>query len=194
MPYPAFPPSSELRWRRLDGRGHEQARFERLGSGFGLSGVLQIQEEDDLVQLRYSIECDERFCTRLVQVEGEAHGKPFFLGMEADGEGHFGRQGIPLAEFDGIYDIDLGFTPSTNTLPIRRLELRVGEVAAVKTAWLRYPELHLERLEQTYLREGRNLYLFRAIVDGEPFSARLRTDDLGRVVLYEGLWESEPIR
>jgi hypothetical protein len=29
------------------------------------------------------------------------------------------------------------------------------------------------------------------LVDGEPFQARLDTDEFGRVLLYEGLWEIE---
>jgi hypothetical protein len=30
------------------------------------------------------------------------------------------------------------------------------------------------------------------LVDGERFQARLDTDELGRVLIYEGLWEAEP--
>jgi hypothetical protein len=89
----------------------------------------------------------------------------------------------------GALDVDLGFTPATNTLPIRRLALAVGAGAAVRSAWLRFPELRLEPLEQTYTREAEHVFLYRALVDGEPFSARLDTDAFGRVVRYEGLWE-----
>ena len=32
---------------------------------------------------------------------------------------------------------------------------------------------------------------YRALVDGEPFVARLDTEVFGRVVRYEGLWEME---
>jgi hypothetical protein len=37
---------------------------------------------------------------------------------------------------EGCLDIDLGFSPSTNLLPIRRLTLAVGEAATVRAAWL----------------------------------------------------------
>ena len=40
---------------------------------------------------------------------------------------------------DGCRDIDLNFSPSTNVLPIRRLSLDVGDQAAVRAAWLRFP-------------------------------------------------------
>jgi hypothetical protein len=62
----------------------------------------------------------------------------------------------------------------------------------VRSAWLRFPELRLEPLDQTYTREGLQRFRYHALVDGEPFLARLDTDEYGRVVRYEGLWEMEP--
>lgn len=91
----------------------------------------------------------------------------------------------------GALDIDLGFTPATNTLPIRRLALAVGETKPVRSAWLRFPELRLEPLEQTYTREADRVFRYRALVDGEAFTAQLDTDTFGRVLRYEGLWAAE---
>jgi hypothetical protein len=101
------------------------------------------------------------------------------------------RDGKPLSEVAGALDVDLGFTPATNTLPIRRLALAVGESAPVRSCWLRFPELRLEPLEQTYTRESEQTFRYQALVDGEPFMARLDTDAHGRVLRYEGLWEAE---
>jgi hypothetical protein len=77
--------------------------------------------------------------------------------------------------------------------PVRRLGLAVGETQPVRSAWLRFPELRLELLEQTYTRETERSFRYRALVDGEPFVARLDTDGFGRVLVYEGLWEAEEI-
>jgi hypothetical protein len=49
----------------------------------------------------------------------------------------------------------------------------------------------LEALEQLYFREAERVFRYDALVDGERFQARLDTDELGRVLLYEGLWEAE---
>ena len=38
-------------------------------------------------------------------------------------------------------DVDLGCSPSTNTLPIRRLGLSVGATKTIQAAWIRFPEL-----------------------------------------------------
>jgi hypothetical protein len=121
-----------------------------------------------------------------------ATGAPIQFEFTADEEGHWTLNGAPLPRVDGALDIDLGFTPATNLLPIRRLNLAVGERAEVRTAWVRFPELRVEALEQTYQREAENVFRYEARGDGERFQARLDTDEYGRVLLYEGLWAAEP--
>jgi hypothetical protein len=96
-----------------------------------------------------------------------------------------------VPDLSGTVDIELGFTPATNTLPIRRLALEIGESARVRSAWLRFPELRLEPLEQMYTRQAERRFRYRSLVDGELFVARLDTDMFGWVVRYEGLWEAE---
>jgi hypothetical protein len=113
------------------------------------------------------------------------------LEFAADGHGHWTLNGAPLPLVERALDIDLGFTPATNLRPIRRLDLAVGERADVRTAWLRFPELRVEALEQSYRRDAAGVFRYDAMVDGERFHARLDTDEFGRVLLYEGLWEAE---
>jgi hypothetical protein len=54
------------------------------------------------------------------------------------------------------------------------------ESAPVRSAWLRFPELRLEPLEQTYTRDAEQCFRYRALIDGESFIACLDTDVLGR--------------
>lgn len=83
-------------------------------------------------------------------------------------------------------DIDLAFTPATNTLPIRRLRPAIGETIAITTVWLRYPGLVIEPAPQTYQRLDPNRYRFTS--DGGAFTAVIEVDDDGLVTTYEGLW------
>jgi hypothetical protein len=186
-----FPEQSRTRWRRLDVPGREEASVERTPTGWRLTGELDVEEADFAGRLRYEIVCDPKWCTRSALIEGEAGAAAIRFALAADGRGQWTRDGPLLPDLAGALDVDLGFTPATNTLPIRRLALAVGESAAVRSAWLRFPELRLEPLEQTYTREAEQTYRYHALVDGEPFTARLDTDLVGRVVRYEGLWELE---
>jgi hypothetical protein len=180
-----------MRWRRIDVSGHEEARVKREATSWRLTGELDVEEANIAARIRYVIACDSKWHTRSAVIEGEAGGASIRFALAADGAGHWTRDGALLPELAGALDVDLGFTPATNLLPIRRLALAVGESAAVRSAWLRFPELRLELLEQTYTREAEQSFHYRAIVDGEPFIARLDTDGFGRVLRYEGLWEVE---
>jgi uncharacterized protein len=186
-----FPRESHMRWRRLDGPGHEEARIEQIAAGWRLTGKLEAEDGGVRAQLSYVIECERDWRTRQTIVTGSASGAARRLALEADGKGHWMLNGAALPLVEGALDIDLGFTPATNLLPIRRLNLAVGESAAVRTAWVRFPELVVEALEQSYRREAERVFHYDALVDGERFQARLDTDELGRVLHYEGLWEAD---
>ena len=186
-----FPSKSHMHWRRLDVPGREQARIEQTAGGWHLTGQLQAEEASVRAQLMYVIECERDWRTRRAVVTGWASGAPMRFEFAADGAGHWMLNGAPLPLVEGALDIDLGFTPATNLLPIRRLDLAVGERADVRTAWVRFPELRVEALEQSYQREAARVFRYDAMVDGERFQARLDTDEFGRVLLYEGLWEAE---
>jgi uncharacterized protein len=186
-----FPKESHVRWRRMDVPGREEARVERTPAGWRLTGELDVEEPSLAARLGYAIECDSEWRTRSSVVEGEAGGDPISFALAADGAGGWTREGAPVPDLAGALDIDLGFTPATNMLPIRRLDLAVGESAPVRSAWLRFPELRLEPLEQVYTREAELSFRYHALVNGESFIARLDTDVFGRVVHYEGLWVAE---
>lgn len=89
----------------------------------------------------------------------------------------------------GCTDIDLGFSPSTNLLPIRRLSLEVGEPVEVQAAWLPFPTLSFELLTQTYRRTGKMTYQYEA--DGGAFSRTLEVNEVSLVTNYPGLWQIE---
>jgi hypothetical protein len=180
-----------MRWRRLDVPGREEARVEQTAEGWRLTGELDADEAGVRAHLMYVIECERDWRTRRTVITGLASGAPMRFEFAADGEGHWMLNGAPLPLVEGALDIDLGFTPATNLLPIRRLNLGVGERAEVRTAWVRFPELRVEALEQWYYREAVRVFRYDALVDGERFQARLDTDAFGRVLLYEGLWEAE---
>jgi hypothetical protein len=180
-----------MRWRRLDVPGREEARIEETADGWRLRGHVEADEAGARAQLIYVIECQRDWRPRRAVVTGSASGAPMRFEFAADGDGHWALNGSPLPLVEGALDIDLGFTPATNLLPIRRLDLSVGERADVRTAWVRFPELRIEALEQSYWRKAARVFRYDALVDGERFQAQLDTDEFGRVLLYEGLWEAE---
>jgi uncharacterized protein len=93
-------------------------------------------------------------------------------------------------DLKGCDDVDLGFTPATNLLPIRRLNLSIGAKAAVRAAWVRFPQLSVEVLDQSYTRLADDRYLYESA--GGSFRRELLVDDVGFVLDYPDLWSAEP--
>ncbi len=104
----------------------------------------------------------------------------------ADGAGGWRADGDPVSALDGCIDVDLGWTPATNTLPIRRLDLGVGDEVTISVAFVRFPELTLVRSEQTYSRLAADRWRYRS----GPYDFELTTDPLTGVVMRYGdeLW------
>jgi hypothetical protein len=111
------------------------------------------------------------------------------LDVARNSAGEWTVGGAPAANLKGCDDIDLGFTPATNLLPIRRLDLSIGGKAAVRAAWVRFPELTVEVLDQVYIRLAEDRYLYESA--GGSFRRELRVDEVGFVVDYPGIWMAE---
>ena len=85
-------------------------------------------------------------------------------------------------------NIDLGFTPATNLLAIRRLNLSVGERGEAPAAWLASASMKLRVLPQSYTRVAKFEYDYEAPTLG--YKGRLQVSKLGFVERYPGLFES----
>ena len=110
------------------------------------------------------------------------------VSVEVD-EGRWRLNGADCPDVTGCIDVDLNFSPSTNLLTIRRLELEVGEEAKVRAAWLRFPSFALEPLEQLYRRIDATTYHYESA--GGEFVARLQVNADGFVVNYPNFWRAE---
>jgi hypothetical protein len=85
-------------------------------------------------------------------------------------------------------DVDLGWTPSTNTLPIRRLHLARSDIRQPADAvWVRFPDLALERLQQLYEPTGDKTYRYTTAPGS--LVAQITVDQFGIVDEYSGYWK-----
>ena len=111
--------------------------------------------------------------------------------MSVDAEQRWRLNGAECPAVAGCIDIDLGFSPSTNLLPIRRLSLTVGEEAEVRAAWLPFPSLVFDVLPQVYRREGERTYRYES--GGGIFVRMLEVNAVGFVTKYPSLWHAESV-
>jgi uncharacterized protein len=174
-------------WRRLNGHGHDACRLIRRADGWALVGAAVFAEGARVCALGYQVVADAGFCTRRATLQGSVGRRSVAHAIRASRRGGWKLDGRPVGGLSDCVDLDLGFTPSTNLLAIRRLALRVGEAAEAPAAYLAFPALRLERLEQRYARETGDAYDYEAPAFG--YRGRLRVSPQGGVVHYPGLFE-----
>jgi len=174
-------------WRWLPRTGLERCELLREGPDWILKGTILTVADEGPVEARYEVRCDPGWTTRsvdvsLIQGTGE---RSLRLGVR-DGRWYEGETEHPSVR--GCLDVDLGWSPSTNTLPIRRLMLEVGAGSGSLTmAWVRFPELTIEPLAQEYRRLSERTYRYSS--RGGSFNAEIEVDEQGLVAAYEGVWQ-----
>jgi len=173
-------------WLRVNDTGLE--RYELLQSidGWTLRGTILALATNGPAEARYEITCDQVWRTRRVEISLRDGAGERRLSLASE-NGRWSANGRPSEAMQGCVDVDLAWSPSTNTLPIRRLALAVGQTSGpITAAWVRFPELILEPLPQEYRRIAERRYRYSS--RGGEFVADLTVDDDGLVLDYEGLW------
>jgi hypothetical protein len=176
-------------WRRLDLPGHEACRLTAIDSGWKIAGTAVFAHEEQACRLEYAIACDAQWRTLSAVVSGWVGERDVEVEVIRDEAGLWRLNGDLIPQVEGCVDVDLNFSPSTNTLPIRRFDLQVGSSVELRAAWLRFPSFKLEPLEQTYTRIGTNLYRYESA--GGRFVASVEVDEMGLVAEYGEIWRRE---
>lgn len=139
--------------------------------------------------LAYSIDCDERWRTRTATVRGFIGSRDVVRDVFVNDTGRWYVNGVECPSVEGAADLDLEFSPATNLLPVRRLELAIGDQAAVRAAWLRFPTLTMEPLAQRYHRMEQRRYRYESA--RSHFACDLTVDVAGFVADYGDIWTVE---
>ena len=181
--------AASMIWRRLDCPGHESARLFSQDDSWNLQGTAVFSHDRLPCRLDYHIVCDSRWNTRRANVAGWVGDRLIEIKLAVGSDQHWLLNEYDSPEVAGCIDVDLNFSPSTNLLPIRRLNLAVGHEMQVRAAWLRFPSFTLEPLTQLYRRINETTYRYES--HGGDFVTELSVNEAGFVTRYPDLWEIE---
>jgi len=181
--------TASVLWRRYDLAGHEACRVVSTEDAWQLMGTAVFVFEGQACRLDYSVVCDRVWHTRSAVVTGWVGETDIAIEIVVDPDTRWTLNGVECSEVAGCIDVDLNFSPSTNLVPIRRLNLEVGQASDVRAAWLHFPTFRLEPLVQRYERLETHRFRFES-GDGE-FVAELTVNDVGLIRSYGDLWRTE---
>jgi len=179
-----------VRWQRLDRPGMERATLWSSKGRWNLDARIETDLAAGHSRIRYRVSCDAEWRTEAAWAtikEGRTRGR---LGLFVTGDGDWILNGQEQGDLRGCVDIDFEISPATNTLPIRRLNPKVGEERDIRVAWVRFPELRVEPTRQRYTRVGERRYRFENLESG--YAVEILVDDAGLVIEYPDLWARAP--
>jgi uncharacterized protein len=174
-------------WRKVDHPGHDSCRLFQMHDGWLLTGMAVFWDKGQPCHFSYEVSVDLAWRTRNARVSGSLGKKAMDLRIRSNRAGSLQLNGIRKKSVTGCVDVDLGFTPATNLIALRRLSLKVGQSAAAPAAYLQFPQMGLVRLPQSYTRIGRTSYQYAAPSAG--YAGTLHVLPSGAVRSYPGLFE-----
>jgi hypothetical protein len=168
-------------WRRSDEvEADEHCTLSLRETGLSLVGTVIGAEGGLPVRVEYRVLADRAGLTTATHVRDLRGFETRTIALERDSKDRWTVGGIVARSLKGCTDVDLGCSPSTNTLPIRRLRLAIGASHTIQAAWIRFPELTVVKAKQTYTRLDEFTYRYAS----GTFEAELTVDDDGLVAAY----------
>jgi hypothetical protein len=172
-------------WRRSDDvQADEHCALTVRNGGLSLVGTVLGAEGGVPVRVEYRVMANDAGLTTAVHVRDLRGFEMRVIALARDAKGAWTLDGKAAPALRRCTDVDLGCSPSTNTLPIRRLRLGIGASHTIQAAWVRFPELSVVKSAQTYTRLDELTYRY---VSG-AFEAELSVDDDGLVTNY-AVWQ-----
>lgn len=166
-------------WLRQDRPGNDACRFAEAEGGFLIDGSATDAAWN---VTRYRVRARPDGSTRRARIGADNR-----IFIRRDPQGVWTLNGTEIPGLGEALDIDLGFTPATNTLALRRLKLPVGGGAEITAARFDPEDETLKPMPQSYRRTGETSYHYAS----PRFKARLTVDAMSIVRDYEGLWKAQ---
>ncbi|MDH3730907.1 MAG: putative glycolipid-binding domain-containing protein [Acidimicrobiia bacterium] len=177
---------TSILWERLDTAGLDRATLAPDANGFRIAGTALFTHEGNSFDIRYSVLVDPDWNTRVVAAHLQGPDGERRLSLRVDESGRWTMGDEALEDAEGVNDVDFAFTPATNSLPLRRLKLAVGDEAELKVARIAFPERDIDVATQRYERLSDYTYRYIAA----DFEADLTVNDEGLVTNYPGKWRA----
>ena len=173
-----------IRWQSVQHGGIEQFRLSEEPGVIKVRSAVISDIEDDKVGVFYEVNLGLDWVTKSVTLQRTDN---VTTTLSGDGKGNWSDAHGRRPDLDGCIDIDFEMTPFTNTLPIRRTPLGVGETRRFRMAYIPADTLEPFADEQIYTRLSEDIYRFEE-ADGS-FTADITVDADGFVVHYPQLFE-----
>ncbi len=182
--------TSELIWQHLEAPGWEHVRVITEHPGWTVfDSILAREANGQVLRGGYTLVVDKEWRTLELRFMLESEpGSMQGIHLLSEGDGRWfdaDEQHIP--ELDGILDVDIQWSPLTNTLPLNRIGMETGSHHDIRLAYIALPEPRLQVVEQHYHRPDTST--LELSVPGSNEKYPMTVDEDGYVVHYPELFD-----
>ncbi len=175
-----------LLWSGLENSSLEDCRVTTTPAGNNVQSNITGTLKNKTFKLEYSISTNNNWETISAEIHWAYDGQHINLHLSGDGKGNWSGNLSHVSTFKGCIDVDIPLTPFTNTLPINRLKLSIGQAQIIDIIYLDLAENDTRRVRQKYTRLSSHSYRYENVPN--DFEAVIKVDDNGLVEDYPGLF------
>lgn len=169
----------------------ERAQIEQRDDGsVSVHGHVELELDGEPCSVEYGFEHDPaRHLDDVDVVVQRASGREELVIEHAAGQWRVNGEARP--DLDGCTAPDLGFSPSTNLIPMQTMREGMEREHLVRVAWLRFPEFDVVADEQLYEHTGRDRWRFTSLPHQFDLESAPGTDVIARY--GDDLWVADSI-
>jgi len=176
-----------LAWYGLEYNSREECTVKETRSRISINSEIYAKSSLlDFFTIEYKLILNSKWESISVESSAVLITDTHHVRLQKQENGHWLVNGEINHELDGCIDTDIPNTPLTNTLPIKRLNLNIGESQIIDVVYLDILFNLVRPVKQRYTRLGQNEYKYENVPN--DFEAVIKVDDQGFVINYPGLF------
>ncbi len=177
---------TNILWTGIEYNSLENCLVITTNTGAEINSVIVGRYGEKIYRVEYQIRTNQNWETIFVEIKSQHSNTPEHLIFESDASGNWLLNGKPENQFQGCIDVDIPLTPFTNTLPIKRLNMKNGKANEIYVVYIDLLERQITPVRQKYIRLSNTRYHYENIPN--DFEANIEVDEFGYVVDYPSLF------
>lgn len=179
----------KAQWQNWAGDTVENLVLKKTNEGILVESIIISRGmKDNPTTIRYTLRCDSLWRVQKLNITSVETKEQ--ISLKSDGFGKwFDDLGTTINDLNGAFDVDIEVTPFTNTLPIRRLNLKEkNQTEEILVVYVTVPGLKffVDRQRYTCLIPNKR-YRFEQV--DTQFIQDIEVDKYGLVLIYPNLFK-----
>ena len=179
-------------WTGIEYYSLENCLVQSSPSGVKIQSTIIGLYEDEIYHAEYTLHTNSQWLTTMASIVCRHADVIQTLQLHRNPDGNWQLNGNEIPALNDCMDIDIPITPFTNSLPINRLGLNMGETKEISVVYLDLLAESMRPVRQQYSRKSEFIYHYENVPN--DFEADVEVDDHGFVITYPGLFSRKAIQ